>query len=344
MAKVIYIISTGKDSGKSVVSIALIELLKQKYKVAYMKPIAERKVKIGEKYFSEDAFLMKSIFNFDYDLELMSPFVIPSGFTSKYIKGEENSPEEKIYKAFERISKECDVLIVEASGHTGVGSVFDLSNAKICKLFKAIPFIVAQAGVGDTIDSLTLNISLLEKFGIKNPFIIVNKIKKEKYEKIKNILTEGFKKRKWRAFAFLPFEEELAFPEMKKLLSTIEAKRLNEAKINFSRFSKFIMVGTDVNEFFDNLKESRGNIVVISSGDRMDIIMGLAGYFAIEKIPLNLLLLLTPPYPNPTTLRFIKKLPFPVFFSNKKIENIIHQLKCEEVKLSPFEATRVEII
>ena len=50
-----------------------------------------------------------------------------------------------------------DVLLIEGTGHAGVGAVIGLSNADVAALLQAPVLIVSEAGVGRPIDEIVLD-------------------------------------------------------------------------------------------------------------------------------------------------------------------------------------------
>ncbi len=71
---------------------------------------------------------------------------------------------------------EKDFVLCEGSGHAGVGSVFDLSNAQVAKILGAKVIIVTQGGIGKPIDEVSLNQALFEKEGVEIIGVILNKV------------------------------------------------------------------------------------------------------------------------------------------------------------------------
>ena len=51
-------------------------------------------------------------------------------------------------RAFDRAAYEKDYVIIEGTGHAGVGSVFNLSNAQVARRLNAKVIIVAAGGIG----------------------------------------------------------------------------------------------------------------------------------------------------------------------------------------------------
>src|SRR5260370_13358852 len=88
----------------------------------------------------------------------MSPSAVEPDFTRKYLQSSNNEAlVKKIQKAFDRVAWEKDFVLCEGSGHAGVGSVFDLSNAQVAKILGAKVIIVTQGGIGRPIDERSLN-------------------------------------------------------------------------------------------------------------------------------------------------------------------------------------------
>ena len=78
----------------------------------------------------------------------MSPIAIHPSFTREYLDEPSAShPQliDKMCRAFDRAAYEKDYIIIEGTGHAGVGSVFNLSNADVAKRLDAKVIIVAAA-------------------------------------------------------------------------------------------------------------------------------------------------------------------------------------------------------
>ena len=113
----------------------------------------------------------------------MSPIAVEPDFTRKYLQSSnERCAGKRIQRAFDRVAWEKDFVLCEGSGHAGVGSVFDLSNAQVAKLLGAKVIIVSQGGIGKPIDEVALNQALFEKEGVPIIGVILNKVLPEKLE------------------------------------------------------------------------------------------------------------------------------------------------------------------
>src|SRR5438876_6897917 len=107
----------------------------------------------------------------------MSPIAVEPDFTRKYLADAHyDALIRKIEKAFDRVAWEKDFVLCEGSGHAGVGSVFDLSNAQVAKILKARVVIVSRGGIGKPIDEVALNLALFEKEDVEVIGVILNKV------------------------------------------------------------------------------------------------------------------------------------------------------------------------
>ena len=158
-----------------------------------MKPVGQQYVMVNEKRIDKDAFLFHKEFKLEDRIELTSPIAVPKGFTQDYI----DSPDtERIYKKITDAHTELkigkDVMLYEGTGHAGVGSVFDASNADTAKLLGSKVILVTVGGIGKSIDEIMMNAAMFKEKGVDILGVIVNKVLPEKYDKIKNYTTRGF--------------------------------------------------------------------------------------------------------------------------------------------------------
>ena len=196
MTKKIFIAATMQNDGKTTVSLGLTAALKKQFdKISFIKPIGQRYlIEQGYKV-DEDSVLIEAVFGIkcnECNIKDMSPIAIEKGFTERYI---ENGPKEDyaagIKKAFEHVASGSDLVIIEGTGHAGVGSVFDLSNATVAKLLNANVILISSGGIGRPIDEICLNKALFDKAGVHIAGIIINKVLPEKFVKTSRLVKMG---------------------------------------------------------------------------------------------------------------------------------------------------------
>src|SRR5688500_16630589 len=140
----VFIAATRQNDGKTTTSLGLLAALQKIFpRIGYIKPVGQRFVEIEEQKIDEDTVLMDRVYRLNCPLVDMSPIAVEPDFTRKYLQQSNNDAlVRKIQKAFDRVAWEKDFVLCEGSGHAGVGSVFDLSNAQVAALLNAKVIIV----------------------------------------------------------------------------------------------------------------------------------------------------------------------------------------------------------
>ena len=123
--KRIFIAATKQNDGKTTVSLGLIRNFQEKFKnVGFIKPIGQRYLEEEGLKIDEDSFLIEEVCKIKSGLKDMSPIAVERGFTEKYISLPDKKPiADQIKKAFKHVSERKDLVIIEGTGHAGVGSV-----------------------------------------------------------------------------------------------------------------------------------------------------------------------------------------------------------------------------
>lgn len=191
--KPIYVAGTLQDSGKTSVSLGLMQaLIDRGYNPGYMKPVGQRYIKHFGQSIDEDAYLFSKVFRLPDRMKLMSPVAIKRNFTRDFIRNPNvESLERAIIRCTQRIQRNHDALVIEGTGHAGVGSCFGLSNARVAQLLGAKVIIVGKGGIGKPIDEIGLNLALFRQFGIEVIGAIINKVIPRKFDEINDVVSRG---------------------------------------------------------------------------------------------------------------------------------------------------------
>lgn len=224
----IYVAATSQHVGKTTSTLGLVSVFKEKgYSVGYCKPVGQQFIDVGPSRADKDALLFASTMNFDLVPEMHSPVILGSGATTAFLDDPgQFSFENRILKASKILEQNHELVVYEGTGHPGVGSVVGLSNAEVAKRLDAGVIMVVEAGVGNTIDRLTLNLSLFRQHDVPIIGIIINKALPQKIEKVRRYVGNWLKDQGIRLLGILPYEEELGLPVMATIASAINAKVL----------------------------------------------------------------------------------------------------------------------
>src|SRR5580698_1196195 len=268
----VFIAATRQNEGKTTVSLGLISALQKTFaRVGYIKPVGQRFVEVEDEKIDEDTVLMDAVYRMNVPLVDMSPIAVEPDFTRKYLQAANNEAlVKKIQKAFDRCSWEKDFVLGEGSGHAGVGSVFDLSNARVAKLLGAKVIIVSQGGIGKPIDEIALNQALFEKEGVEIIGVILNKVLGEKVDYVADFARRGLKRKGLELLGVLPYEQILCNPSVELIREELHAELLNTPTTLHSLVHDIVigaMSAQNAMQFF-----KRG-VLIITPGDREDILL-----------------------------------------------------------------------
>src|SRR6476659_9165879 len=210
----LFIAATRQNEGKTTTSLGLLSAMQKCYpRIGYIKPVGQRFVEIEEQKIDEDTVLMDRVYKLNCPLVDMSPIAVEPDFTRKYLQSSNyETLVKKIHQAFDRVAWEKDFVLCEGSGHAGVGSVFDLSNAQVAKILKAKVIIVTQGGIGKPIDEVSLNQALFEKEGVEIIGVILNKVLPGKVDYVAEFAERGLKRKGLELLGVVPHQRMLSSP------------------------------------------------------------------------------------------------------------------------------------
>lgn len=347
--KNIFLSSIHQNAGKTTISLGLLKALKdRKLKTTFIKPVGQQFVSIGDLSVDKDSYLMGEVFKSRKKLKEMSPITIGRGFTEEYIfNPQPDRLREKILNSFNVLSRGKDAIIVEGTGHAGVGSVIDFSNADVAALLGSKVIIVSEGGIGKSIDEIMLNKALFDLKQVEVLGIIINKVLPDKYEKIKAILKQGLHNKGMRLLGVIPLEPLLSAPTIEQVKDRLDLKLLCGKESLRRRVRHTIVAAMEPHNMIHYLKDGA---LIITSGDRVDnILVAVSSHLVKETEGMRIsgLILTGGLMPNPKIVDLLKKSHMPVLITEEdtysiaaRIEHLIPKiLKTDKDKI--LEATRL---
>ena len=268
----VFIAATRQNEGKTTVSLGLIAALQQHFPlIGYIKPVGQRFVEIEEQKIDEDIVLMDAVYRLNCPLVDMSPIAVEPAFTRNYLESANNEAlVKRIQDAFDRVAWEKDFVLCEGSGHAGVGSVFDLSNAQVAKTLGCKVIIVTSGGIGRPIDEVCLNRALFEKEGVEIIGVIINKVLEEKIPEITRFVGRGLKRKGLELLGVIPHQQMLCNPTVDLIREELRTELLNQPP-TLDTLVDDVVVGAmgaqNAVQFF------KPGTLLITPGDREDIVL-----------------------------------------------------------------------
>jgi BioD-like phosphotransacetylase family protein len=269
----IFVAATRMNDGKTTTCLGLTAALQSMgMHVGYIKPIAQRIVQSGDDQVDEDTLLIDGLFNLDIPIAAMSPIAIGPDFTKQYLENpDEIGPQlkDRICRAFDRAAYGKDIVVVEGSGHAGVGSVFGASNADNARVLHSKALLVAAGGIGKPIDEIALNKALFDKAGVEVVGAILNKVMPDKLEFIRDFAGRGLRKLGVPLLGIVPLQETLVYPNLDQVADETKARWLHQPT-GLRRVRRVVIGAMSARRSAEYLRVP-GTLVIVP-GDREDLL------------------------------------------------------------------------
>ncbi|MEY2751801.1 MAG: hypothetical protein RLZZ550_1772 [Verrucomicrobiota bacterium] len=269
----IFVAATRMNDGKTTTCLGLTAALQSMgMRVGYIKPIAQRIVQSGDDQVDEDTLLIEGLFNLDIPIAAMSPVAIGPDFTKQYLENpEEIGPQlkDRICRAFDRAAYGKDIVVVEGSGHAGVGSVFGASNADNARVLRSKALLVAAGGIGKPIDEIALNKALFDKAGVEVVGAILNKVMPDKLEFIRDFAGRGLRKLGVPLLGVVPLQETLVYPNLDQVADETKARWIHQPA--GLRRVRRVVIGAMSARRSAEYQRVPGTLVIVP-GDREDLL------------------------------------------------------------------------
>src|SRR6476646_7455243 len=272
----IYLAATGQNRGKTTVALGVMDGFQRRgLSTGFMKPVGQRTIIEDGVPADEDAVLMRHVFGLDESLGQMSPVHIPRGFTQTSIEGGvvEDLPA-RIRAAHAAFVADRDILLIEGTGHAGVGAVIGLSNAVVAGLLGAPAVIVSEGGVGRPIDEIVLNAALFERHGVRVAGAIVNKVDLDAKPGLARTLERGLARHGIPLLGVLPYRPILSNPTLAMVLEGVHGVTIHPGP-DLDEVIGGIAIGAMEPEHM--LERIGLRSLVIVPGDRTDVIRAIVG-------------------------------------------------------------------
>jgi len=287
--KTLYIAATGQHVGKTTSTLGLVRNFKELgFNTGYCKPVGQKHLTIRGELVDKDAVLFAKSAGFEIEPKLHSPVVLAKGVTKSYIESPYSLPfRGDIKNAARLLEDRHEVVIYEGTGHPGVGSVVDLSNAHVARLLKAGVVMVVEGGIGSTLDRLNLSMALFREQRVPLLGVIVNKVRSDKYEDVGYFLKKKLDQYKIPILGMLPYDQSLSFPIMETISHAVGGQViLNENRL--SNRVEDIISGSLVD--MDEFSTFHNTLLVVSSkrlNEAIEKVKTIASLKKLERSPLS---------------------------------------------------------
>ena len=339
-----YISATMQDSGKTTIIIGLIQAFRDLgHDVGYMKPVGQRYVNYEGVNVDEDAVLAREAFALaDTPLDL-SPIAVERGFTEEYIFNRNPVPlEERILASFGRLREKHPLMVVEGTGHAGVGSCFDLSNARVAELLGAGVIIVTDGGIGRAIDEVALSLIAFKRQGVHVLGVILNKVWHEKQAKVEKAVAQGLQNIGSRLLGTITYRPHLVQPCIEQIVTEVRGRILCGTHALNNRVQNTVIAAMAPQHVCGFVRDGT---LVVTPGDRVDNILVSIVACPAEVgggKPVSGILLTGGFKPPASILALLEASGIPVILCNEDTYSVATRLKELRFKIRPADTDKIE--
>ncbi|MCE5279198.1 MAG: AAA family ATPase [Planctomycetaceae bacterium] len=339
--KKVFVAATKQDQGKTTVSLGLMAAFNDLCGPAgFIKPVGQRYVEIEALRVDEDVALMRAIFPSGGDLRDMSPVTVGRTFTREYIRNPR--PQElmtSIRESFDRMCRTKRSIVIEGTGHAGVGACFDASNADVARLLGAKVILVTEGGVGKPIDEVVLNRSLFSECGVELLGVVLNKVLPDKIDEICSVTGAGLARKGVDLLGAIPFSQTLENPTMAQVLDEVGGELLN-GKGSLGNIVQEVIIGAmTAHRALDYMHPG---CLLITPGDRDDLILAAVGPLGLDDSDSTVagLLLTGGISPQKNILSLVQRTSIPVILTEDDSYSAATAVRDLKVKIQPADTEK----
>jgi BioD-like phosphotransacetylase family protein len=342
----VFVAATQQNDGKTTTSLGLFAALRQKIgRIGFIKPVGQRFVEVDGLRIDEDSVLIDQTYGVQTPLDAMSPIAVEPDFTRRYIEHQNNDfLISRIQNSFDRAAWEKEFVIIEGTGHAGVGSVFDLSNARVAKLLNSKVILVTQGGIGKPIDEVALNKALFDKEGVELVGVILNKILPEKFDYVSEFARRGLERLGIELLGAIPEEPILSNATLGQICKQTRGAFINGKTKSRRRVQKVVigaMSSTHAMEYF------KPGTLIITPGDRDDVILAALSASSLSEFDgqtIAGLILSGDLMPSQPVLDLLKNSDLPIITSSLDSYGVASSIYSMTVKTLPGDIEKIDKI
>jgi BioD-like phosphotransacetylase family protein len=268
--KSLYITGAERYSGKTATCLALgIRMQLDGFRVGYLKPLSLQPWRIGNKIADEDAAFVKQVLKLTAEPWELSPVVItPEFLRDRLVNPDQEDLMEKVLEAFQKVSQDQDVMILEGGGSLREGYVVGLPTVGVVSKLGSQALVIAK--YREEVRMLDDVLSTQTRLGDSFCGILINRVPEDASEFVKKIAVPFLEKKKIKVFGVLPEVRGLSALTVGELIKLLDAEVLTKYQRAEALVENLTVGAMTADAALSRFRRS-SNKAVITGGDRTDI-------------------------------------------------------------------------
>lgn len=288
LANSVYIASIQPRAGKSLAALGLMELASRRVeRLGFFRPVvngrAEEDREIG---------LMRSRYALPHDAEAASG---TSYSEARALVVADRSDEllARILERYKQIESQCDFVVCEGTDYTGVGAAFEFGfNARVAAHLGSPVFFVANGHGRSTVglvEDVVAARRAFDRAGCSIVATLINRVAPDRLDEVKASFSD--RERGTEPVYAVPEDDGLGYPTLAEVQTALEGELVFGDPSRLQGLAReFTVAAMELPHVLDHL---RPDSLVITGGDRADVILGCLASVRSGSFPTLAGLLLT---------------------------------------------------
>lgn len=338
MNKSVYVITSDTYSGKSIVSLGVMQMImRNTSNVGYFKPVLNS----GD---TNDDFIRTMISNFKLNMEYEDAFAFTQNEISQLQnEGNINEAYDVIIKKYKALESKFDFVLVDGSNFDSEMNTFGIYfNASLAQSLNIPTLLVLKdcfSSEEELFNHIQIEVDAVLKKEVRLLSVFINRTI-NKFENIKRKLESKYSNIQ---FYFIPEEPLLSRPTIKEIADAFQAKFLFENSDIHQIPRKTIVGGMEVSNFLNHITE---DCIALISADRSDVILGTIMAHASAEYPRVAGILLYGGFDlQPSVLKLLQGTPnlMPIMLSDKGTYETVRGLNKINSRVYPESEQKIKL-
>lgn len=338
MNKSVYVITSDTYSGKSIVSLGVMQMImRNTSNVGYFKPVLNS----GD---TNDDFIRTMISNFKLNMEYEDAFAFTQNEISQLQnEGNINEAYDVIIKKYKALESKFDFVLVDGSNFDSEMNTFGIYfNASLAQSLNIPTLLVLKdcfSSEEELFNHIQIEVDAVLKKEVSLLSVFINRTI-NKFENIKRKLESKYSNIQ---FYFIPEEPLLSRPTIKEIADAFQAKFLFENSDIHQIPRKTIVGGMEVSNFLNHITE---DCIALISADRSDVILGTIMAHASAQYPRVAGILLYGGFDlQPSVLKLLQGTPnlMPIMLSDKGTYETVRGLNKINSRVYPESEQKIKL-
>lgn len=260
-------ITSVAEDGKIAVTLGIaLKLKKEGYRVAYFKPVGNQQKLISGKDY--DALLMCNVLNLKTDINKIVHFITGASYMSGFKN--KKTVVEKIYKTFDEISRDADIVIIDGASSPYAGAAYGLDVANLAGKFNASILNIIKFVNDLSVDQAIFLNKGFVLMGLDVIGHIFNNVPRQLLSKTEGVFKNILEEMGCKTLGVIPLRPEFASPSVADFYEVLGGEILTgEDKLDMP--VEDVIIGAMTLESALQYMRRSANKAVIIGGDRADL-------------------------------------------------------------------------